>query len=336
MDTLTHIALGACIGEMLGGRQLGKKALVIGAFANTIPDLDFLAAFWLPVDKNLLAHRGFTHSFLFAFIASGIFALLLSSMMRKYSFSRKKWLLFFLVQIFSHLFIDSFNAYGTGLFEPFSHLRVSFNTLFVADPFYSLWPGIAALLLILLRKNHPHRKWWSGFGICISSVYLLYCIVNKVQVDMNMKEILQKQHVPVSQMFTTPAPMNNWLWFVVAGDGKGFYTGYYSVFDREKTIALRYVPKNDQLLEPVKNKAELNHLIRFSKGFYTVETWGDTLVFNDLRFGQMAGWDNPANKFVFHYFLRDSVSNELVVQRGRFANWNLTTAASLIKRIKGQ
>jgi inner membrane protein len=336
MDTLTHIALGACIGEVLAGKQLGKKALFLGAFANTIPDFDFLSSFWLTTDENLLAHRGFTHSFLFAILVSVLLGFLFNQWMRKYQLPLKKWILFFLVQIFTHLFIDSFNAYGTGWFEPFSHVRISFNTIFVADPFYSVWPGIAALLLFILKKNHPRRTWWSEFGIGISSIYLLYCIVNKVKLDLDMKEMLQRQHVPVTQMFTTPTPLNNWLWYVVAGDEKGFYTGYYSVFDNRKQIDLHYVKKNDSLLIPVKNKEALTHLIRFSKGFYTAETWSDTLVFNDLRFGQMAGWDNAANKFVFHYFLRDSTNNKLVVQRGRFANWNLSTATSLIKRIKGK
>ena len=62
MDSLTHIVLGASIGEAIAGKRLGKKALVIGAIANSFPDIDIVASFWLPLTKDLLAHRGFTHS----------------------------------------------------------------------------------------------------------------------------------------------------------------------------------------------------------------------------------------------------------------------------------
>ena len=76
-------------------------------------------------------------------------------------------------------------------------------------------------------------------------------------------------------------------------------------------------------------------LKRFSQGFYTVEKYNDTLVFNDLRFGQMKGWENPKGKFVFHYFLHKEYDNTLVVQRGRFVGWNQKTFESLYERMKG-
>ena len=96
------------------------------------------------------------------------------------------------------------------------------------------------------------------------------------------------------------------------------------------------MPQQTPFLNEVKDHEELQHLLRFSQGYYTVEKWGDTLVFNDLRFGQIVGWHNPKEKFVFHYFLQHPVAgNELVVQRGRFAKWNWMTTKSLLQRIAG-
>jgi inner membrane protein len=81
---------------------------------------------------------------------------------------------------------------------------------------------------------------------------------------------------------------------------------------------------------------DIVQLKRFSKGYYTAEQWGDTLVFNDLRFGQIGGWDNSSERFVFHYLLQLSKKeNLLVVQRGRFEGWNSEVVKSLIKRIRG-
>ncbi|MBA4058037.1 MAG: metal-dependent hydrolase, partial [Marivirga sp.] len=65
MDTITHIAIGACIGELLAAKRIGKKALVVGSAAQIIPDIDLFYALWMSPSSNALAHRGFTHSFLF-------------------------------------------------------------------------------------------------------------------------------------------------------------------------------------------------------------------------------------------------------------------------------
>jgi inner membrane protein len=335
LDTLTHIVLGACTGEAIAGRQLGKRALLIGGFVNTIPDFDVVSQLWLPTDQGLLAHRGFTHSFLFAMLAAIFLAMLFKRWYKEGTMRFRFWFLFFVFELFLHLFIDGFNAYGTGWFEPFSHYRVSFQTIFVVDPFYTVWLAIAFIPLLLLPKYSTARETWIRFGIGISTLYFMYCIVNKIKTDTDIKDILQKQHIAYKNYFTTPTPLNNWLWYIVAGDDSGYFIGYYSVFDNKKNIDLHYFPKNNLLLEPVKNQKEVSNLVRFSRGFYTVENWNDTLVFNDLRFGQMIGWYNPEEKFVFHYFLQRNKENKLVVQRGRFANWNIQVIKSLIKRIEG-
>jgi inner membrane protein len=243
--------------------------------------------------------------------------------------------LFFGGVIFIHLFIDAFNNYGVGWFEPFSHQRISFNTIYVADPFFSIWPCIACLALIITKRRQPRRKKWWRMGLGLSGLYLFICLINKAQIDSDVKKILKQQQISYTRYFTTPAPLQNFLWFVVAGNDSGYYIGFRSVFDKKKEITFQYFPRNDSLLNPVLDYEELHQLIRFSKHFYTVEKWKDTLVFNDLRFGQMIGWQNPRGQFVFHYYLQHPNDNKLVVQRGRFRGWNWQAAKSLLKRISG-
>ena len=96
-----------------------------------------------------------------------------------------------------------------------------------------------------------------------------------------------------------------------------------------------YFPRNDSLLKSVSGNEDLQKLIRFSQQFYTVEKWNDKLVFNDLRFGQIIGWKEPREKFVFHYYLQQPEGNKLVVQRGRFAKWDMDAAMALLMRIRG-
>jgi inner membrane protein len=335
LDSLTHIALGACVGEAFFERGFGKKAMLWGALAQSIPDIDFISATWMDTPESLLAHRGFTHSILFALLIVPLFALVADKVHRPHNIRFRKWLLFFASEIFLHLFIDGFNNYGVGWLEPFSHQRFSLNTVYVADPFFSLWPGLACIILFALNRYHPKRGFWWRFGVILPLVYLGYCTVNKISMNRNVKEILARQHVPYTSYFSTPAPFQNWLWYVVAGNDQGYNIGYRSVFDRDRTINFHYFPRNDSLLIPIAGQEDLQRLIRFSQNFYTVEKWNDTLVFNDLRFGQMIGWQDPGQHFVFHYFLEDPNDNRLVVQRGRFTGWNRDVLISLVRRIKG-
>ncbi|MEI2738131.1 MAG: metal-dependent hydrolase [Chitinophagaceae bacterium] len=335
MDSLTHIALGACMGDVFAGKQLGKRAMFLGAVAQSVPDIDFVASLWTNTSENLLAHRGFTHSILFALLITPVLGMLAERWHRPHDITLKKWIIFFGAQAFIHLLIDGMNVYGVGWFEPFSHHRISYNWIFVADPFYSIWLGIAFVVLLILKRNHPKRKWWREFGIGMSTIYLLYCGLNKIKIDNDVRDVFRKQNIAYNSYFTTPTPLNNWLWYVVAASDSGYNIGYRSLFDKERKIDFHFIPKNDSLLEPVKNHEDLQKLIRFSKGYYTIQKWSDTLVFSDLRFGQMIGWRDPAAPFVFYYYLGHPGENKLVVQRGRFARWDWSAAKALLKRIKG-
>ncbi len=377
MDTITHIVLGAAVGEVLAGKKLGKKALLIGAIAGNLPDIDFVASFWLDSARDVWFHRGITHSLLFVIIVSLLLGWVAWRVDRSAAMTYKQWCVFFGVQMGIHIFIDAFNAYGTGWFEPFSSYRVTFNVLFVADPLYSLWLGIAFLALLILRRGSLARKRWARFGLLFSSVYLCYCLVNKWRIDRIVERQLHQQSIRYDRYFTTPTPLNSLLWYVVVADSNGNeYTGYRSVFDAPgRPIVFRLQPRGDSLLQawegagqsgkggmelsgkdlsgvhlsgkdslvgakdgsvqPPGGHRDIEYLLRFSQGYYTAERWGDTLVFNVPRFGEMRGWDDPGARFVFHYYLNDPGHNGLVVQRGRLAGWDRKAVRDFIRRIGG-
>lgn len=336
MDSITHIALGAVVGEAIAGKALGKRAMLIGAIAQSIPDIDFLAAFWLPAADNLLAHRGFTHSFLFCALVSTSLAIGAQRWHKHHNIKLSRWIFFFGIEILLHLVLDACNAYGVGWFEPFSHERISFNILFVVDPFYSIWLAISLVMLALLDSQSHSRKFWIGFGLVISSAYFLHAISNKIMVTRETKTALLRQHIPYQRMLTTPTPLNSWLWYVVVEDTAGFYTAYRSTADgKHEGLNFTFTTKQHNLLAPFETVDAARQLKRFSQGYYTLEHQGDTVIFNDLRFGQIAGWENPKAKFVFHYYLNYPEANLLVIQRGRFSSWNRKTFGAMVHRIRG-
>lgn len=335
MDSITHIVLGASIGEAFAGKKLGKRAMFLGAIAQSLPDIDFISSLWNSTAEDLLSHRGFTHSFLFILLISPVLGLIAERWHRPHNISLWKWSLFFGVNALIHILIDGMNSYGVGWFEPFSHARISYNWIFVADPFFTIWLGIGFVMLLILRTKDTRRIFWVRFGIILSSAYLLYCVVNKWEVNRVTKNSLAAKGINYSKYFTTPTALNNWLWYVVASSDSGYYIGYRSVFDKNKNIDFHFYPRNEQWLESVKDEEDLQHLLRFSQGYFTVEKEEGLLIFNDLRFGQANGWENVNAPFVFHYYLGKTRSNDLVIQKGRFSGLNLRVFRSLIDRIKG-
>lgn len=337
MDSITHIALGAVVGEAIAGKTLGKRAMFFGAIAQSIPDIDFVASFWLSPADNLLAHRGFTHSFLFGIIVTSILAFIGKRYHPAQQFSYGSWWLLFGIEILLHLLLDACNAYGVGWFEPFSSQRFSFNILFVADPFYSVFPFIAMMALITISSKNKLRRLWIGLGLLVSTMYFVYATVNKQEVIDQTDYHLSKQNISYTRYFTTPTPLNSWLWYIVVESDSGFYTTYRSTMDeKEEPMHFTWFPKQHELTKPFGTAHEIQQLKRFSQDYYTVQTKGDTILFNDLRFGQIAGWEKPDADFVFHYYVNYPEANLLVIQRGRFSNWNKKTFGSMVDRIKGR
>ena len=105
MDSLTQIVLGAAVGEVVLGKKIGNKAMLWGAIAGTIPDLDvYQSLIFDSLTANEL-HRGFSHSILFSII----FAPLLAWLIR----TKEKWALAsFITLILGYPFITTFpNTY---------------------------------------------------------------------------------------------------------------------------------------------------------------------------------------------------------------------------------
>jgi inner membrane protein len=78
MDSLTQIVLGAAVGEAVLGKKVGNKAMLWGAIAGTIPDLDvFIKLFTDPITSTEL-HRGISHSLFFSIVMAPILAWLVT------------------------------------------------------------------------------------------------------------------------------------------------------------------------------------------------------------------------------------------------------------------
>lgn len=66
MDSLTQIALGAAVGELVLGKKAGNRAMLWGAIGGTLPDIDVMAGLGAGEISSLAYHRAITHSLTFA------------------------------------------------------------------------------------------------------------------------------------------------------------------------------------------------------------------------------------------------------------------------------
>jgi len=335
MDTITHSAIGMCLGELIAGKQLGKKAMLYGIIASNIPDADVTTSLWMNHADALLAHRGFTHSILFAALCAPLLALAAVKWSKKKTLSFNQWMLLFGSGLFVHIFLDAFTAYGTGWFEPFSHKRISFNTLFIIDPLFSLPLLIAAILLLLTKKNFPRRVTMAKTGIWIVTIYLIISISVKFYVNTQVKNSFAARGISYNNFMTTPAPLSILLWYIIGKTNSDYYVGYYSIFDKKFPTVFNHVHNSDSLIAKVEDREELDKLIRFSDGYYVYTNKGDTVYINDMRFGQIGGWFQKDAPYVFSYSLQKTVSNVVVLQRGRMEGNSKEALSKLIDRIKG-
>ncbi|MEO8087768.1 MAG: metal-dependent hydrolase [Bacteroidota bacterium] len=335
MDSITHIAIGICTGELIAGKKLGKKAMLWGAIANSIPDVDVVTSLWMNPADALMAHRGFTHSILFQLLFIPLAAFLLRRLYRKEDFSFNNWMLLIGSGLFLHIFLDALTSYGTGWFEPFSHYRVSFNTLFILDPLFSISFIIGAIVLLIMKKKNPGREKIARIFVIISACYLLFTMINKVRVNEVVEKTLTRNNISNENYFSTPTPLNNFLWYIVASDSNGIHIGYYSIFDHSDSIQYTTILKNPQLDDSLKENEDVQKLVRFSQGFFLLKKENDVVVFSDLRMGQLGGWSDPEAPFVFRYFLTERENNSLMIQKGRMKSMEEGAMWKLWQRIKG-
>ena len=142
MDSLSQIVLGAAVGEAVLGRRIGNRAMIWGAVAGTIPDMDVLGQYFLSELDNLAFHRGISHSLVFCVVGALVFGWVTD---RLYGSRHHAWL-----------------ALGT---KAAAAVVVGFVVNFLFQIFApgSWWPVAVYIPLVAFGLwRHGHRRYFSG------------------------------------------------------------------------------------------------------------------------------------------------------------------------------
>ncbi|WP_157208061.1 metal-dependent hydrolase [Mariniflexile maritimum] len=296
MDSLTQIVLGAAVGEAVLGKKVGNKAMLYGAIAGTIPDLDVFASYFTDTVTAISIHRGFTHSIVFSVLFAPVFGWLVSSYEAYKNVKDWSWLFFW--AFLTHPILDAHTTWGTQLFWPFD-LRLAFHTIFVIDPLYTL-PFLVFLILAMMQKRSSRkRSFYNKMGLLLSSSYLLLTFLLKWLALNQFKAALKSENIEYRAIDTRPAPLNTILWNANVETDTAYLLGNYSFFDTQP-ISFEIYPKNHQLLGSLAEDANVKRMMAISEGWFTITKKDETLYFNDLRFGLLS-LEPKSQNFVFQY-----------------------------------
>jgi len=298
MDSLSQIALGGAVGELVLGKKIGNKAILVGAFAGTIPDLDILLNPFVSEATALWAHRGPTHSVFFAFIAAPILGWLWSKFFKNSVASKMDWTKLFFWGLWTHPMLDLFTMYGTGFFEPFSNYRVGFNSIFIIDPLYTLPLLFLLIAAMFYRREKSRRRTLVRWGLIISTCYLIWSVGVKQVINSRIENSISEQNIPAIRYMSAASIANTILWRGLIETEDAYYEGFNSIIGSEKIVWHR-IPKNPELMTSLPDSEFIQTLKWFSKDYlHAYKAPDGTTLVSDLRFGRIGFEDGP---FIFSW-----------------------------------
>ena len=206
MDPLSHTVIGALTGTALAKPRNFGRAAIVGALAANAADLDIIIRSKTDPLLSLEYHRHFTHSFLFipagGLIVAAAFWLIFR---RQYSF--KLLLLWSTVAFATHSLLDACTNYGTQLFWPFSHSRISCSLISIVDPLFTL----ALFVIFFFAYRKKSRRIALG-GLLSAILYLSFGYIQRERVEETVTAIASERNHLVLRSEVKPSFGNLIVW----------------------------------------------------------------------------------------------------------------------------
>lgn len=251
------------------------------------------------------------------------------------------WSCLFFGAIVTHPLLDCFTAYGTQFLEPFSALRISWHSISVVDPLYTLPFLILLVAAGRSMKASQSRKRFNQAALLVSSAYLFFTVINHHRVAAVLENSLQAQRIEASRYIVTPTIFNNILWqSIVQGQEDDYYFGRYSFLDKAKAFEiLQPIEGRHDLLKNYQDTRELRILNWFSDGYISyIPLDSGRVQVNDLRFGLLGNDPSSPAQYIFNWVVDTSTQPIQVLQGQRpDEDGDMKTAlGGLWERLKGR
>jgi len=312
MDSVSHIVIGAAIGETLLGKKIGRWGMLLGAIAKSVPDFDLFYTGLSDPRAYMCEHRAHTHSlFIEALYAVPIAWLLVKLFKQKVSF--KRMLVFMLACLWGHSLLDWCTNFGTQLLLPFTNENYSLNTLAIVDLLFTLPMLMMVVIAVFHKRNEARRNRLARFSLIYCGVYLGLTFINKVQAENIVQKSITKNNIPVTDHMTNPTMLNNILWYTVGSNDSTVFIGEFNLLHRKNPITWYSYPRNTHLMENSKSKKDIAILKWFGDPYTIAQTNGDTLNMHAVKFGRTNMVERELKKtFIFHYKLYQKDGKEIM------------------------
>lgn len=220
MDTISHGFAASVFARTLAERPGARVALILGAAAGMIPDLDFL--FFSTRLDYLREHRGWTHSFLvLPFLALAV-ALLARLFDRRTRLSTL-WL-FAAVGLASHIVFDWITSFGTMFWTPLTRTRYSLDWVFILDPIFTTI-ALASLVLSIVFRARGRRI--AAMGAAVLVAYLAFCAVLHARALATWKRI--DQPPPGVRVAALPQFMSPFRWMGISEHDDEIHVAFFDI-----------------------------------------------------------------------------------------------------------
>ncbi|MDR1170079.1 MAG: metal-dependent hydrolase [Prevotellaceae bacterium] len=287
MDSFTHILTGIAVGQVFSENDDKAKPLVWGAIAGSIPDLDAIFQPFMSPENSMFFHRGISHSLLVWALCSPLLALLINKIDKGDRHSYFKWLKISVVAWFSHIFLDIFNTYGTGIFEPFSHVRIAYDAVNVIDLLYMIPLLTISVFFVFIIGDWMKKRIAALSALAFSLFYIMFAILVKINVETSAKIQFVMTDVNPVRVISSPLPLSTLAWKIVAETDTEYHTGIFYGFWKERAT-FTVIPKNRLLEKEFEKYDNFQTLKQFTKNCYVIRYTDGQTTLCDLRFSSLS------------------------------------------------
>lgn len=299
MDSVSHACFSYLVCRSTGAAPAPRAGLLAGAVA-LLPDLDFLPEPFLSSVARFGFHRGPGHSLAVALLA-GI--LIGGLVFRRLHLTWPRAMLIVALSWAAHIVLDICTGFGTALWWPATHTRVSADLLFIVDPLATL-PLVAATLWDFRanRRTTVPRGRIALAGLLVWGGYALAALGIRMNITKDYRAELSRHGYQVMAIHAEPTPFNNQLWYLCAKTKNGFVLTYRSIWDGDQWERWTELPRNQHPLQTFAPHPLLDKIEVILEDWFTCRVLSpDRMDVVDMRLGKRYGWEDDDAPFLFVY-----------------------------------
>jgi inner membrane protein len=225
-------------------------------------------------------HRGFTHGIVGAPLLALGLALALRAALRGSRFL--PLLSCSALGIAGHVFMDVWTSYGTRVLSPFDRSWLTWDLVFIVDP----WILLLLTAGVLLARGSLHAPRVASVMLGLVLAYVGgRAVLHAQAVDQALQQLSGRD---VRRIAALPSPVDPFAWRIVADTGDAYWTGMLALRGRSAPLARRQKQPEDEDVARAREASAVASVFLDFSTFPWLEVErseaGTAVLWRDLRF----------------------------------------------------